>query len=67
MRTNFDSDDELIAAAIRDSKAVTTPAAIDEALRVAGQIRRQAGLRRIRGKVRWEGDLDAMRTDRSES
>ena len=66
MRINFEIDDELIAEALRESKSVTTPAALEEAVRLATQIRRQAGLRNVRGKVRWEGDLEALRTDLAE-
>jgi Arc/MetJ family transcription regulator len=64
MRTNIDIDDALMAEALRQSGAPTKRAAVEEALRLLIQTRRQAGLRKLRGKVKWEGDLDAMRTDR---
>jgi len=64
MRTNIDIDDELMAEAMRYSKASTKRAAVEEGLRLLIQTRRQGGLRELRGKVKWEGDLDAMRTDR---
>jgi Arc/MetJ family transcription regulator len=57
-------NDELIAEALRRSDAHTTRAAVEEGVRLQIQIRRQSGIRRLRGNVRWEGDLDAMRTDR---
>jgi Arc/MetJ family transcription regulator len=63
MRTNIDIDDKLMAEAMKYSKSPTKRAAVEEALRLLVQTRRQAGLRKLRGKVRWEGDLDAMRTD----
>lgn len=63
MRTNIDIDDDLMADALRYSKAPTKRAAVEEALRLLIQTRRQGGLRQLRGKVKWEGDLDAMRTD----
>ena len=65
MRTNIDIDDELMAEALRCSKAPTKRAAVEEGLRLLIQTRRQGGLRRLRGKVKWKGDLDALRTDRS--
>jgi Arc/MetJ family transcription regulator len=65
MRTNIDIDDDLMAEALRRSGAPTKKAAVEEALRLLIQTRRQGGLRKLRGKVKWEGDLDAMRTDRS--
>jgi Arc/MetJ family transcription regulator len=64
MRTNIDIDDELMAEALKSSGATTKRAAVEQALRLLIQTRRQAGLRKLRGKVKWEGDLDAMRTDR---
>ena len=64
MRTNIDIDDELMAEALRRSGAPTKRAVVEEALRLLIQTRRQVALRKWRGKVRWEGDLDAMRTDR---
>jgi Arc/MetJ family transcription regulator len=65
MRTNIDIDDELMAEALKSSGATTKRAAVEQALRLLIQTRRQAGLRKLRGKVKWEGDLDAMRTDPS--
>lgn len=40
-------------------------ALLNEALRLLVQARRPTGLRRLRGKVRWEGDLDEIRRGRS--
>lgn len=65
MRTNIDIDDALMADALRYSKAPTKRAAVEEGLRLLIQTRRQGGLRKLRGKVKWEGDLDVMRTDRT--
>ncbi len=64
MRTNIEIDDELMAQALRYAKSKTKRAAVEEGLRLLIQTRRQAGLRTLRGKVKWEGDLDAMRIDR---
>jgi Arc/MetJ family transcription regulator len=56
-------DDEIVAEVLRHSESPTTRGAIEEAVRTRIRIRRQSGIRRLRGKVTWEGDLDAMRTD----
>ncbi len=64
MRTNIDIDDELMRQAMRSSHATTKQAAVEEGLRLLIQVRRQAGLRRLRGKVAWEGDLHTSRLDR---
>ena len=64
MRTNIDIDDDLMDEAMRRSGLPTKRAAVEEGLRLLIDTRRQAGIRRLRGKVRWTGDLDASRTDR---
>ena len=64
MRTNIDIDDELMALALRASDASTKRGVVEEALRLLIQTRSQAGVRRLRGKVAWQGDLDASRLDR---
>lgn len=64
MRTNIEIDDELMAEALRRSGAPTKRAAVEEALRLLIQTRRQGAVRKWRGKIKWEGDLHAMRTDR---
>ena len=63
MRTNIDIDDALMEEALRRSGAPTKRAAVEEGLRLLIQTRRQGGLRRLRGKVRWQGDLNKSRTD----
>ena len=64
MRTNIDIDDRLMRQAMRRSGARTKRAAVEEALRLLIQTRGQAGLRRLRGRVAWEGDLSASRLAR---
>lgn len=63
MRTNIVIDDKLIANAMKVSGAPTKKAAVDEALRLLIRIKGQQDLRSLRGKIKWEGDLDAMRHD----
>jgi Arc/MetJ family transcription regulator len=65
VRTNIDIDDQLMTEALRRSGAPTKRAAVEEGLRLLIQTKRQSGIRRLRGKVRWEGDLDAMRSGRT--
>ena len=64
MRTNIDIDDALMRQAMRSSGARTKRAAVEEALRLLIQTRGQRSIRRLRGKVAWEGDLDESRRDR---
>ena len=64
MRTNIDIDDDLMERAMRSSGAPTKRAAVEEGLRLLIQTRGQRAIRKLRGKVAWEGDLDRSRADR---
>jgi Arc/MetJ family transcription regulator len=64
MRTNIDIDDKLMEQAMRSSGAPTKKAVVEEALRMLVQTRAQTSIRRLRGKVKWEGDLEQSRRSR---
>lgn len=64
MRTNIDIDDRLMRQALRSSGARTKRAVVEEALRLLIQTKGQGDIRRLRGKIRWEGELDASRLER---
>jgi Arc/MetJ family transcription regulator len=64
MRTNIDIDDRLMRLAMRTSGARTKRAVVEEALRLLVQTKGQSSIRRLRGKIAWEGDLDDSRLDR---
>ena len=65
MRTNIDIDDRLMAQAMSASGKKTKRETVEEALNLLVRSRRSAdAMRAIRGKIEWEGDLDAMRSDR---
>ncbi len=64
MRTNMVIDDKLLHAALRASGLPTKRAVVEEALRVYVQLKAQTGIRQLRGKVKWEGDLHACRLSR---
>jgi Arc/MetJ family transcription regulator len=63
MRTNIEIDDQLMSDALRLTGARTKREAVEMGLRTLLRLRRQEEIRRFRGKLQWEGDLDAMRTD----
>ena len=63
MRTNIEIDDQLMADALRLSGQPTKKAVVEEALRLLVRLKNQGRIRELRGKVQWEGDLDAMRRD----
>lgn len=64
MRTNIVIDDRLMSAAMRASGLRTKRAAVEEGLRLLVSVRRQAGVRRLKGRIDWEGDLDSLRRGR---
>lgn len=64
MRTNVEINDSLMAEALKAGGFKTKKAAIEEGLRLLVQTRAQGQLRRLRGKLCWEGSLDEMRRDR---
>ena len=64
MRTNIDIDDRLMRRAMRSSRSRTKRATVEAGLRLLVQTRAQASIRRLRGKVRWDGDLHKSRLRR---
>jgi len=64
MRTNIVIDDRLMKRAMRASGAATKREAVEKGLKLLVQMKQQEKIRTLRGKVLWEGDLDAMRRDR---
>ena len=63
MRTNIVIDDALMRDTLRATGLKTKREAVELALRTLLRLSRQADIRRFRGKLHWQGDLDAMRTD----
>ena len=64
MRTNIVIDDKLMKDTLRATGLKTKREAVELGLRTVLRLRRQEEIRRFRGKVNWQGDLDAMRTDK---
>lgn len=65
MRTNIVIDDSLMREALRVSGLPTKRAAVEAGLRLLIQVGSQQEIRKLRGAIRWEGDLDEMRSGRS--
>lgn len=63
-RTNIVLNDALIEQARELTGLQAKREIVEEALRTLVQIRRQEGVRRLRGKLHWEGDLDELRRGR---
>ena len=64
MRINIVIDDELIAGAMESTGLKTKRAVIEEALRTLVQLRAHERVRELRGRLRWEGDLQTTREGR---
>jgi|HubBroStandDraft_1064217.scaffolds.fasta_scaffold32210_3 Arc/MetJ family transcription regulator len=64
MRTNIEIDDGLMRQAIALSGKFTKKAVVEEALRLAVQLDRQAQAIRQLWGIGWEGDLEEMRASR---
>lgn len=65
MRTNIVIDDSLMTEAMKASGAQTKREAVELGLKTLLKLSRQADIRKLRGKLDWQGDLDAMRTDKA--
>jgi Arc/MetJ family transcription regulator len=64
MRTNIVIDDKLMNDLLRATGLRTKREVVELGLRTLLRLRRQQEIRRFRGKLHWQGDLDAMRIDR---
>ena len=63
MRTNIVIDEKLMEETLRLTGLKTKREAVELGLRTLVRLRKQQEIRRYRGKLPWQGDLDAMRTD----
>ena len=64
MRTNIVIDNGLMRQAMKATGLPTKKAVVEEGLRLLIKAKGQAGLRRLRGKIAWEGNLKMMREGR---
>jgi len=65
VRTTIDIDDALMRKAMRLSRLTTKKAVVEAALRLLIQTYSQGRIRQLRGKVKWEGNLDDSRRGRA--
>jgi Arc/MetJ family transcription regulator len=61
MRTNIVIDDKLMAEALKATGYATKKEAVEQGLRLLVRRQQQQAIRKLRGKVKWEGNLDEMR------
>jgi Arc/MetJ family transcription regulator len=58
MRTSIEIDDQLMREAMRRSGARTKKAVVETALQLLAETQAQGSIRRLRGKLIWEGPGD---------
>ena len=63
MRTNVVIDDKLMRQAMESGNYRTKRKTIEEGLRLLLQVNSQKKIRELKGRIRWEGDLEEMRGD----
>lgn len=63
MRTNIVIDDELMEQVLKVTGVRTKREAVELGLKALLRLKQQESIRGLRGKLDWQGDLDAMRTD----
>lgn len=62
MRTNIVIDDQLMADALKASGYATKKEAVEQGLKLLVRLSKQQEVRKLRGNIKWEGDLDEMRS-----
>jgi Arc/MetJ family transcription regulator len=63
MRTNIVIDDMLMTSALSLSEHKTKKETVEEALKLFISMKNQSSIKSFKGKLKWEGDLNAMRLD----
>jgi Arc/MetJ family transcription regulator len=63
MRTNIVIDDNLINEAMLLTKIKTKKAVVETGLKLLVQMKKQEQIKKLRGKLKWDGDLEKMRLD----
>jgi Arc/MetJ family transcription regulator len=62
MRTNIVIDDRLMAEALKATGLKTKKEAVELGLQTLVRLRKQAAIRKFRGKLAWEGNLAESRS-----
>ena len=63
MRTNIEIDDKLMADALKATGLHTKKEAVELGLKALIRLKKQSSIRALRGKLKWEGNLDEMRAN----
>lgn len=63
MRTNIIIDDTLMADVLKATGVKSKREAVELGLKTLLMLKRQEGIKAFKGKLKWDGDLEQMRTD----
>ncbi len=63
MRTNIVIDDNLMIDALQVTGLKTKKEAVELGLKTLIRLKKQAKIKQFKGKLKWDDDLDRMRTD----
>ena len=61
MRTNIVIDDKLMNDALKATGLGTKKEAVELGLKTLIKLKKQEGIKKLRGRLTWEGDLNDMR------
>lgn len=63
MRTNIVINDDLISDALSFSGVKTKKEVVELGLKMLVNLTKQEKIKAFKGKLKWQGDLEAMRTN----
>ena len=64
MRTNIVIDDKLMSDTLRATGLKTKREVVELGLKTLLRLKQQSEIKKLRGRITWEGDLDALRCDK---
>lgn len=67
MRTNIVIDDDLMKHALEATGLKTKKDVVEQGLKLIILRQKQQAIRSLRGKIKWEGNLDEMRSNHDAS
>jgi len=62
MRTNIEINDKLMNDVLKATGVKTKKEAVELGLKMLIRLKKQENIKNYRGKLRWTGDLDDMRS-----
>ncbi|TAN65662.1 MAG: type II toxin-antitoxin system VapB family antitoxin [Methylobacter sp.] len=63
MRTNIIIDDTLMADVLKATGVKSKREAVELGLKALLMLKQQEGIKAFKGKLKWEGNLEQLRTD----